>query len=494
MRPPVQHPIKSAGVRRRFLGDVAFRYAAQAMGMLKGLLILPLIARAFGEASYGIWSQIALSVALLQSVATLRLGSALVRYLTETREGIERRRAVWMANGTVLGIGALVVACVLCFRTAFAFMLFGTRALAEFIPPFAMLLYAQTLLSTGIAYFRASDQLRAGTLLQACTSLGSIAIVALVVVGFRASLSQAVFAWAASTALGALVAQFAIVSQQGAPLRISVRTLRRFLRYSLPLVPAAATVWIIEYSDRFFVVHLLGLSQAGIYAGAYRLAQVMRLLMTPMLFVLLPTVLRLRRDGTEALGQQLMREVLAAYLFVGGGVAVFLIACGPRLLLLLGIAGAQVSQGFLALLVLGEMALAFRLLHTQLLYLSERTLTVLLIVGGTAAMNVIANLFLVPALGILGAALSTFASYVAQWLVMLHVIEQRASISVPRRVLLRVVLGAGVAYAVLRLTNSSSLPLLLGGTAAAVLVYLSVLWSSGSIRKMVRHVFREHRI
>jgi len=475
-------------IRGKFLSDVAFRFAAQAMGALKGLIFLPLIARSFGETAYGVWSQIALSVALLLPLLTLRMESALVRYLTECPEGPQRRQAAWTANCIVYGIGAVTLILALSFRTAFSVALFGSSEWSHFILPFAILLFAQALLSMSIAFYRAVGQLKMSTVLQATTSLGAILIVSLSVLLRGASLLEAVIAWTASTTLGAVIGQIGIARSQGISLRISAGTLRKFLRYSLPLIPAMAAVWIIEYSDRFFVVHFLGLQEAGIYTGAYRLAQVMRMLMASMAFVLLPTILQLRRDGSDQLGQLLVGAVHATYLFVGCGAAVFLIGWGPRLLVLLGSESFHVSQALLALLVLGEMLLALRLLYTQLLYLSERTLAVMFIVSGTAAMNLIANLLLVPSLGILGAAIATFASYGAQWLLTVRFVSNRDLLCIPSAVLIRLAVGGCAAYVTLQITYRSGVLLSLGGVLLAALLYLSILWSSSTVRTYARRL------
>jgi len=476
--------------RGRFLGDVAIRFLGQAVNALKGLIFLPLIARSFGESSYGIWTQISLTVVLLQPLLTLRLESALVRYLAGASAGIERRRALSSVNFVTWTSGMIVLFLAWALKEGLSLILFGSRSLAEFAVPLGLLLVAQATLSVSVAAFRAMGRLKRCTVIQVASSLGSIIVVAIAVQVFGASLHQAVIAWAISTGVASLVARGLLTRGSGAwSVRVHRGTARRFLRYSLPLIPTVAAAWIIEYSDRYFLVHLLGLGDAGVYTGAYRLAQIMRMLMTPLVFVLLPTILRLRQRGKSSLAQSLTRDAHSAYLLVACGIAPLLIVWGPQVLVSLASESFRVSQSLLALVVIGELFLSLRTLYTQLLFLSERTLAVMLVVGGTAMMNIAANLLLIPVLGLLGAALATAFSYATQWLIMRSLVQDRDTLSVPFPLLARALAGGGLVYVLLSMTESLGTGGAILGIACAALVYFGVIGSSKTARSLLRRMF-----
>jgi len=481
---PNQESDHGGSVRSRFLGDVAVRFLGQAVHALKGLIFLPLIARSFGESAYGIWAQISLTVVLLQPLLTLRMDSALVRYLVSASKGAERKQALAFVNSVVCVSGTILLLLAWAFRDGFSLILFGQQSLAEFAAPLAGLLVAQATLSVSVAYFRALGQLKLCTAIQVGSSIGSIAVVTIAVQGFGANLHQAVIAWAISTGLSSIIARIFIARNRGAwSVRIHQRTARRFLRYGLPLIPAAVAAWIIEYSDRYFVVHMLGLGDAGIYTGAYRLAQIMRMLMAPLAFVLLPTILRLRKSGEDPLARSLTRDAHSVYLLVACGIAPLLIVWGPQVLASLASESFRVSQSLLALLVIGELLLSLRMLYTQLLFLSERTAAVMLVIGGTALMNVAANLMLIPMLGLLGAALATAISYATQWLIMLRLVQDRDALSLPFALLVRAFVGGALVYVLLCLTESVGTGGAILGIVVAPLLYFSVIWTSKTTRE-----------
>ena len=58
------------------------------------------------------------------------------------------------------------------------------------------------------------------------------------------------------------------------------RLLREMNRFGLPLVPTALFLWVTNFSDRFFLVKLADVAEAGLYSVGVRIASAMVLLLT----------------------------------------------------------------------------------------------------------------------------------------------------------------------------------------------------------------------
>ncbi len=56
--------------------------------------------------------------------------------------------------------------------------------------------------------------------------------------------------------------------------------LREMNRFGLPLVPTALFLWVTNFSDRFFLVKLADVAEAGLYSVGVRVASAMVLLLT----------------------------------------------------------------------------------------------------------------------------------------------------------------------------------------------------------------------
>ena len=63
-------------------------------------------------------------------------------------------------------------------------------------------------------------------------------------------------------------------------LQFSRPLLREMNRFGIPLVPAALALIVVNFSDRFFLVHLASLAEVGLYEIGVRIASAMVLLLT----------------------------------------------------------------------------------------------------------------------------------------------------------------------------------------------------------------------
>ena len=91
-------------------------------------------------------------------------------------------------------------------------------------------------------------------------------------------------------ALGVIVGNFAgtltvylallAVHRSQLGLQFLAPLLREMNRFGVPLVPAALALIVVNFSDRFFLVHLASLEEVGLYEIGVRIASAMVLLLT----------------------------------------------------------------------------------------------------------------------------------------------------------------------------------------------------------------------
>ena len=183
----------------------------------------------------------------------------------------------------------------------------------------------------------------------------------------------------------------------------------RMLRYSIPLVPTTLCSWMINVSDRYLIAILIGNAAAGIYAVSNKIPNI--LLAAASTFSSAWQLSALT-DRPKAEKERFFSNVYSVYSAI-----VFLIASGIILT-------AQISTRLLAAPDYFEawqyvpvltLAAAFACLGSFLssIYMVEQrsgaafATTVL-----GAACNVAGNFFLIQLYGTMGAAISTFLSYV----------------------------------------------------------------------------------
>jgi len=459
---------------RKFVSDVGVRLAFQVLNALKGLLYLPLISKQFGAHGYGIWSQIIISIALFSPALTLRLDGALARYLGGTSSSEERRRAFFGSLAVVWSLSLVVVVVGLLAMRPLALLMFGDGSLHLYVALFLFLLATRVNLKFMLAFYRAIGAIKLYSVLQTVQIATGLLALAILTITGQHGLIESLLAFIAIDVALATGVLIDIARRVGFSLRPDLAVLKKYLRYSLPLVPAVALYWVVNSSDRYVIVHFLGLSEAGVYSAAYRLAQVMKLMIQPISFVLLPLVARMWEKGQEQRVRTYMAKSLEYLVLIALPMAAGLIAVGPMALRLLGTREFTVNTGLISLLVLGQLFVGLYQIYVYVIYLKEKTWVQPVLFLGLAVFNLGLNVWLVPSIGMLGAAVTTFGAYFLQLLATFSYANRLFKVPFLVVPALKAALGSGIMYVVVQVIPHRGL----SGLVAQVLVGVSVYFAA----------------
>jgi len=483
---------KEAGLGvRKFASDVAVRGLFQMLNALKGLLLLPLIAKLFGATGYGIWSQVTLTITLLAPLLTLRLDSALVRYLGGFADRRERASAFFGSAAVVWMMSLGIFALGLVAKDSIAQIMFADPGLSAFSVLFVLFLVARGNLTFVLSYYRAKSAIRLYTVLQTVQIVGEVAILYGLSLLCSSDLADALLALIFVDGVLLIGMLGDIIRRDGFALRIPWPAFKRLFRYSLPLIPAGAMYWVVNSSDRYVIVHFLGLDQAGVYSAAYRLAQILNLMLQPISFVLLPLVSTLWERGETERAHFYLSHSLFWFFVFAMPAAVGLIAIGPTLLKLLGTEEFVVGSSLVALLVSGELCVAIYQIYVYIIYLHEKTWIQPILFAVLGVFNLGFNLLLVPLWGLMGAAATTFVSYAGQ-LGFVYLYSRRLMVlSLPLYAMVKVTLGSGMAFATTVLVPQHGVggvvsKILVGAVVYAVFIWLTRAAPVGRLWQLVQ--------
>ena len=185
-------------------------------------------------------------------------------------------------------------------------------------------------------------------------------------------------------------------------------------RFGLPLVPSALALWAINFVDRFFLAVFKGQSEVGVYSLAVRASSVIVFMMVAFRLAW-PAFAYSIED--EALAKRTYAFVLTYLLLVCCWVSLVLGLLSPWIVRLLApnkpsFYRASEAVGILAFAgtaYAGYTVLAIGIGRAQ------RTQFNWIVTGAAALVNVVLNLVLIPPYGMMGAAISTLAAYVAMF-------------------------------------------------------------------------------
>ena len=394
---------------QRFARDVAIIGITQVLTSLGGFILLPLITKTLGAYDYGIWAQISITISLLTPMALLGLSMALVRFLSAEKDPERIREGLYSIIVFVLFTGSGISFLVLLLSDPLAVSVFGDITTSPYLKAGSFLILLSALNQLALFYFRISRQTRTFAIFTIFRVFGQLFLVlALLLSGF--GVMGVILAHLTVDAALFVVAMVRIITQVGFALP-KFTYLTEYLRYSLPLTPNSLIRWITDSSDRYLIGFFLGVGSVGIYSAAYAIGNLVQLFISPIQFILFPTLSKLYDEGKSNDVKVYLSYSMKYFLFIAIPAVFGLTVLSKPLLEIFTspefVPGSSVIP-FIALA--GLMAGVFQIV-INITHLVKRTQFNLVIHVIAAVINVILNVLLIPMIGILGAAIATTLSY-----------------------------------------------------------------------------------
>ena len=459
---------------QKFAFDVFIYGLTQVFVGLKGLFVLPVIAKILGATKYGIWSQVMVTISLLSPILTLRLEMASVRYLAAKGEKEVRGEffsmlgMIWLATMTALGI-------IFFLGQQISLLLFNDRNLVAYVELIAVLLIVRVNYIFLTNYYRTFNQIRKYSLIQAITNIFEMGLLALLIIYMRWGLSEALIALITTEIAISIVIFIHIVKKIGFSIKLNFKKLFPYLKYSLPLIPNAALYWVIDSSDRYVIGHFLGLSSVGIYSASYSLARLITFFSSPISFVLFPTISKLWGQKEYSSMKKYCEKSVKYYLLFAIP-AVFGICCmSPNILRLLTTKEFITSRTLILFISLGMFFVGLYQIYLYIIHLKEQTKYLPIIFLVVALFNLGLNFLLIPKWGIIGAAFSTFLSYALQFTAIFFLSMKFFPFSFDFSCFFKSLLASVIMFLVIKRFDPESLGVLVGVAFVGAAVYFAVL-------------------
>lgn len=246
-----------------------------AVLQLVGLITLPVYARVFTPAEYGVIELATVAFTLLIIAVDAGLGAAMQREYFDVPEEDRRARTTVTSTATItsVALATLLAIPAILLREPLAGWLFDDRSQSDIVVLVALSVVAGTL----AIFLREVMRLRFQPWRFAISSLIAGVVAAAIglvwVLAFDGD-ESAVMA-------GFLIGQVASVAYGLAAVRgdigwrFSRERLRSLAAFGLPLVPAGAALWGMGFIDRVILGELDGLASVGEYAVGTRFASVL---------------------------------------------------------------------------------------------------------------------------------------------------------------------------------------------------------------------------
>ncbi len=370
------------------------------------VILLPLYTRYLTPTDYGKIETLLALTTVMGLILRAGITSAFFRFYFDVTDDAGRLRVLRTSFWFTMGGGTLGLALLLVFASPISSLLFGTTDAANLVRAAGVSLWAGVNYEQMTSLFRVEER----SLAFVCASLTNvfltIGITLLLVVG----LDEGALGVIVGNFSGTLVVYLALLGyrREQLGLQFDRQLVRQMNHFGLPLVPAALFLWVTNFSDRFFLVKLASVSEAGLYSVGVRIASAMVLLLTAFRMAW-PAFAYSIKDEREA--RRTYAYVLTYLTVLATWVALALTLLSPWLVDLLAAPRFADSAQVVGPLAFATVSYAAYVVIAIGVGRSRRTQFNWVVTGAAAAVNVALNLTLIPVYGMIGAAIATVAAY-----------------------------------------------------------------------------------
>ncbi|GCE21022.1 oligosaccharide flippase family protein [Dictyobacter kobayashii] len=418
-------PLETGAVRP-FLLHTLLRHSgvyaiASCMAPFFSLLLTPFLTRHLTALDYGILTLLNTTLALLGPLAQLGLGAAFVRLYHQCTAWPRERHILFTTLLILLATFSLCMSTLLALLAPWlSQLLLHSAGYEDLFRQAALLLLLQNMTIPGFTWLRAQGRSLAFVALALLNLLVNLALTFLLVGSWQ---------WGNSGVLVAACGGYASVFLCSLPLlgsclywRVSWSLAWQLLAYGLSTLPGLISVWVLQSSDRYFLLAFGALTQTASYSIAYTLGNILGPLVIAPFSLAWYSALHIIARKTRA------RELFAL---------IFRWYCMLLLLMVFGVSllGDDVLHAFfppsytlatpiIPLIALSNLFFGLFELFNLGITLRGKLRFNLILLPLAALVNLGCNGVLVPMYGAMGAAISTLLAY-AVLALLAYLVNQR---------------------------------------------------------------------
>ena len=225
--------------------------------------------------------------------------------------------------------------------------------------------------------------------------------------------------------LSAILVEFSFFLRNRKWFRIQVpnfKLLKQMLALALPMFPNLIIYWLFNSADKLMISNMLGTSEVGIYGAGAKIAHISQLFYTAFATGWQYVAFSTMKDEKQVESNSTIFSVVSIISYV-----IFIIACSLDYFAFDIVFTGDYKLGYIVMPLLFMsplLQMMYQICCSQLL-ISKSAWPNIIIMASGAGINILLNFFLIPVMGIEGAALATFIGYLFTVIAIILVLTRR---------------------------------------------------------------------
>ncbi len=446
---------------------------------IQGFIFLPVITKILGVEDYGIWSQVKITMGLLVTFAMLGLHESLIRFLPGAKDRKAMQEGVYFSLSAVSATTLAAAVLLIIFSAPFSFFL---RFDPAFINLLALIVIFESLTTLLLTAVQALREVKKYFWFATLKMFGeTLLVIAAIIAGF--GLYGAVLSLLAIR-VAVFVVLLAFIFRRIGFKAPDFSLAKEYLHFGMPTIGNNIAYSAVTSADRYFIGFFLGILFVGYYAPAYAIGTMLGFFIFPLSSMLSVVLPKLFEENKIEEVKKYLSYSLKYFLLIMIPSAFGLSFLAERLLVIFSTREIAVNAHAVVPFVAFSMLLyGVSYFFTQVLALAKKTKLVASIWIISAVLNAGLNIILIPLFGIMAAAIVTFISYLASFLMLWIMASKEIRFEFSKSFLAKSVLSSLAMVLAMSLFYSEKLlyTLLLAGFGACV--YAALMLSFNALEK-----------
>ncbi len=374
------------------------------------VFLIPLYTSYLTPEDYGILALVVLAATVLTKLVSSPITYALGRFYYKSE--YQDRRGVLLFNLIVLLlIQSFLLSLIYWHLTETAsWLLFDSQTYIRIVELFTWIVFLTPWSTVNLYYLQIRKMARYYVLI----SIGNLLIMVIGNVYFLVFLNLGLYSLVYTQIISAVftVVMTIPVYLKETTFRLSFKILKEPLKFGYPQIPSGYSFLVLESGDRYILKLLATVNSVGLYSFGVQIASILgALVVMPIGKGLEPIIFEMEDRPQEQ--KRFLVRMATLYYLIGIFLALLLSVFAQEILTLL-----VRNEGFMKATAILPI-LAFALIQFGLGYflgwglvMKDKPYHISMNLILTAGLNVVLNFLLIPALGIVGAALATLVSYI----------------------------------------------------------------------------------
>jgi O-antigen/teichoic acid export membrane protein len=372
-----------------------------------GFIMIPIYTRYLLPADYGLVELLDLTLNVVEMLVGFRIGAAIIRYYHHFDDPTDRGEVFTTALIFAAIVSFLSLAALEVFSHPISKLVAGSGQHAKYFQIIFVCLAIQTIYLVSETYLLAQKK----SILYSSLSTGNLIVALslniLLLVVFKMGVWAIVLSMLITKSLNGIVA--VAITLKGVRLAFSWQKLKMMIKYSMPLIPAAFSLFLMHFSDRFFVQRYCDLNELGVYSLGYKFGMVLSVLVSAPIFRIWNT--QRFEIAKQANAKMVFKRMFTYYstiiVFAGLGLTVFI----DDAIRLLASSPYHGASAVVPLIVLSYILYGMANFFGLGIMITYKTKYIAYIQMTVAGLNILFNVLFISRLGIIGAAFSTFLTF-----------------------------------------------------------------------------------